>query len=325
MKWTEHVDRPESITATTIVHIPMLKGYWEKSLEVLKLCLQSMRQGTTLPFDLMVFDNGSCVEVQDYLFDLRQQGEIQYLTLSETNIGKIGAWNFLFLAAPGEIISYADSDVFFLSGWLEASIRLLQTFPEAGMVTAQPGFGPLCHRRRNTVAAARKSSSITIEEGIDLIPDEYVIALHRGLGQKKEMNRKHQHTNRKDIVLTRGSTSASVSASHFQFTTTRKVLRTVFPLKATKPMGDVGQFDAELDQAGFWRLSTTDYLVHHMGNRAPDLREELPWVFTPKSTSEIESSPGSVSPLARFLENGTVRHFLKLINVWSYNLLYNRS
>jgi len=325
LKWVDEVHRPKEITVTTIVHIPFLGGYWTKSLDVLKLCLESMRESTELPFDLMVFDNASCAKVKDCLLDLYRQNEIQYLTLSERNVGKVGAWNFLFAAAPGEVVSYTDSDVFFLPGWLEASMNVLETFPEAGMVSAQPGFGPLCQRRLNTLLAARRSPSVTIREGNDLIPEAYLVALHVGLGDREDQIKRENLRNRKDVFLTRGSTTASLSASHFQFTTTREVLTRIPPLKAKRGLGDVGQLDKALDDTGFWRLSTTDYLVHHMGNRVPDLQGELPWVFTPKSTSKIGSNPGSGSPLARFLENGTIRHFLKRINVWSYNLLYDRS
>jgi len=48
----------------------------------------------------------------------RLQQEIQYLVLSDKNLGKGGAWNQIFGGAPGEIIVYSDSDVLsILDGW----------------------------------------------------------------------------------------------------------------------------------------------------------------------------------------------------------------
>ena len=86
----------------------------------------------------MVFDNGSCRETQDYLRGLQEQGQIQYLVLSDKNLGKGGAWNILLSGAPGEIIAYTDSDAYFYPGWLSRSVQLLETYPRVGMVTARP-------------------------------------------------------------------------------------------------------------------------------------------------------------------------------------------
>ena len=114
MRWVSDVHHPEKITVTTMVYIPFLEGYWAHSLDVLELCLQSLRANTQKPFDLMVLDNGSCTDVQAYLLDQYRDKAIQYFIFSEHNLGKVGAWNVLFSAAPGEIVAYADSDVYFL-------------------------------------------------------------------------------------------------------------------------------------------------------------------------------------------------------------------
>jgi len=65
--------------------------------------------------------------VVDYLKELRDKGKIQYLILSSRNIGKMGALQIAFRAAPGEIIAYSDDDVFFLPGWLERHLEVLET------------------------------------------------------------------------------------------------------------------------------------------------------------------------------------------------------
>ena len=110
---------PQNVTMTTIVYIPTLDGYWKESFDVLKLFFRSLQENTNEPYDLMVFDNGSCSEIRDYMINLRDQGIIQYLILSEKNLRKLGALNYLLQSAPGEFISYADSDVYFLPGWLD--------------------------------------------------------------------------------------------------------------------------------------------------------------------------------------------------------------
>lgn len=240
------------------------------------------------------------------------------MILSEHNIGKFEAWNILFQAAPGEIISYTDSDVYFLPGWLEASLKILSTFPEAGMITAQPIPGNLS-RDRLTLEEVQKDSSISIKEGKEIIPQRYVDAHRKSLGGAKEAYA-HRIKDRRDVLVSRGAVSAYVSASHFQFTTTKKVVQTLVSKKPTAPLGGdrVG-----VEEAGYRRLSTTEYLVHHMGNKVPPLQDELEWLqiepIIPRGALKQKSLRRN-----RLLQSSFVRRILKFLNALTYNLLYNR-
>ncbi len=320
MKWQQDVYQPKKVTVTSIVHIPFLDGYWSESFEVLKLCLKSMRENTNVPFDLMVFDNASCVEVQNYLVEMRRLSKIQCLLLSEHNLGKVGAWNILLRAAPGEIISYTDSDVCFLRGWLEASLDVLAGFPEAGIITAQPISGPLSENQRSTLEGAQNDSTVLVQEGNRLIPEKYVSAQARGLGSSPQ---EHSKPNRRDIFLSRGSIGAYIGGSHFQFTTKKKVLQKVLPLDAKVPLGDDTQLDYRLSAEGFWRLSTTGYFVHHMGNRVSQLELELEWLKG--EGLDFFGAVGSANsrrPRNKFLTNRRIRRLLKAINSFSYKWLF---
>ena len=141
-KLQEHVTQPEKVTVAIITYIPFLEGYYAESLEILKVCLNSIWEHTDLPYDLMVFDNASCPEVRSYLLDAQEQGRIQYLVLSEKNIGKAGAWNFIFASAPGEWIAYSDGDIYFYPGWLTLQLGAINGLPKVGMVTGMPVRNP---------------------------------------------------------------------------------------------------------------------------------------------------------------------------------------
>ena len=117
-KFVKDVARPERITVALLNYIPFLSGFYAETLDVLKVSLESMRKDAGLPFDLMVFDNGSCADVRDFLIKEKEEGWIQYLILSEKNMGKGGAWTMMLAGAPGEIIAYTDSDVLFSPNWL---------------------------------------------------------------------------------------------------------------------------------------------------------------------------------------------------------------
>jgi GT2 family glycosyltransferase len=150
----KHVLIPQEITIQMVTFVPFLSGYFEQSLDVLKVSLESLWQNTRLPYDLMIFDNGSCPEVRDYLLELHRKNKIQFLYLSDKNVGLPGGWNALFASAPGKIIAYSDSDVYFYPGWLEACLNLLDTYPNVGMVTGIPLRNPKQYNSR-TIQWAR--------------------------------------------------------------------------------------------------------------------------------------------------------------------------
>src|SRR5512135_2169420 len=109
-KFVKAVAKPERITVALLNYIPFLSGFYTETLDVLKVCMESMRKDAVLPFELMVFDNGSCPEVRDYLAHGKESRRSQYLILSERNVGKGGAWNVMLAGAPGGIVAYTDSD-----------------------------------------------------------------------------------------------------------------------------------------------------------------------------------------------------------------------
>src|SRR3972149_2532548 len=137
-KFVRQVVQPQRITVAVLNFIPFTGGVFAQTLDILKLCLGRIWRSADLPYDLMVFDNGSCQEAIDFLVEAQDEGKIQYLILSEKNLGKGGAWNIMLDAAPGELVVYTDNDAFFYPGWLSRSVHILETFPNTGMVTSRP-------------------------------------------------------------------------------------------------------------------------------------------------------------------------------------------
>jgi glycosyltransferase involved in cell wall biosynthesis len=262
-KFLEEVGKTERITLAVITYAPFLRGYYSQTLQVLEACLKSIRATTKLPYDLLVFDNGSCAEVQSYLMREKSSGWIQYLILSDKNLGKGGAWNIIFSAAPGEIIAYSDSDVTFFEGWLERSIEILETFPNVGMVTARPFRTPPSLSAR-TISWGQKTEGVTFRQG-QIIPWEVFAEMDLGLGQsEEEVRRRYEHS--EDILLTLSGISAFVGASHWQFIAPKEVLKRLLPFEVEAPMGNVLQLDQAVNEAGYLRLMVTDPLVRHEGN-----------------------------------------------------------
>ncbi|MCO5185324.1 MAG: glycosyltransferase family 2 protein [Anaerolineae bacterium] len=331
LKWIEQSNNPQRITITTIVHIPVLDGYWSESLQVLQRCVDSLHANTQKPFDLMVFDNGSCDAVQTYLADAKEAGKIQYLILSAYNLRKIGALEFLLACAPGEIVSFTDSDVYFLPGWLDESLRILETFPEVGQVTTLPTADRAQQYCASTYAGIADDPTLTVQHG-NLIPDHFITAHAVSLGMTREKY-DTRLAEREDTLVQRGSVRAFASAQDFQFTTTRQAIRAALPFDL-QPENFYDPlyspvFEANLDRAGYWRLSTTDYLAHHMGNKLPNLAAELPWrsddlSIADRVTLQEPAKPeGGRTKRNRLLRSTRVRRLLKRINSATYSLLYD--
>ncbi len=226
-KYVKNVDTPKQITIAILNYIPFLSGFYAEMLDVLQACLASLRENTHIPYDLLVFDNGSCAEVVEYLVDQKENGRIQYLLLSEKNLGKGGAWNIMLGGAPGEIIAYADNDCLFYDGWLPQSLKILESYPNVGMVTSRP-FRTPAEFYTSTVQWANTQTDVIVNEG-NIIPYEVFREFDLSLAQSEAEIRAHYESSR-DIQLTYHGVSAIVGASHWQFLARKDVLQPFFTL-----------------------------------------------------------------------------------------------
>ncbi|RPH61160.1 MAG: glycosyltransferase family 2 protein [Chloroflexi bacterium] len=305
-KFVKEVAKPQRITVAVLNYIPFLSGFYAEALDVLKASLESMRNESGLPFDLMIFDNGSCPEVRDYLVSEKEAGRIQYLILSEKNMGKGGAWNVILAGAPGEIIAYADSDILYYPGWLARSVELLETFPKVGMVTARPfRTNPEFH----TATRAWAQQNAALEEG-QFIPWETFWEFNRSLGQDEVENRKiYAETVDYRLSFPKGddvratakqspveqetaapqkqrlAVTAYAGASHWQFVAYKSILAQFLPFDMDKPMGQVKQLDQRMNAAGYLRLMVSDPLVMNLSNTTDYVKGvyKIPVKAAPKS------------------------------------------
>ncbi|MCP4143289.1 MAG: glycosyltransferase family 2 protein [Chloroflexi bacterium] len=281
-KSVKTVAKPERITVAVLTYLPFLSGFYEEGLDVLKASLESMRKDAGLPFDLMVFDNGSCAEARDYLIAEKEARNIQYLLLSEKNVGKGGAWNMILAGAPGEIIAYADSDILYYPKWLSRSVEILETFPNVGMVTARPYRTPPAFYT-STLEWAKENA--TIEEG-DFIPWETFLEFNLSLGQTEEENVKvYKETS--DWQVAHNGVKAIAGASHWQFTAYKSTLQPFLPFDMSRPMGQVRQLDERMNEKGLLRLMVSDPLVMNLSNTLGYLRGEMGQKKVEKKSASI--------------------------------------
>jgi glycosyltransferase involved in cell wall biosynthesis len=262
-KYVKEVTKPARVTVAVLNYIPFLSGFYADMLDVLKACLNSIWENTDADYDLLVFDNASCEEVRQYLLDEHQAGRIQMLMLSKKNLGKGGAWNAILGGAPGEVIVYTDNDCLFYKGWLSRSLQILDTYPNAGMVTARP-FRTNEAFYTSSVKWGETTEGVLAEKG-HFIPFETFREFDLSLGQSEEEIRQHYDTT-SDVRLSYQGVQAIVGASHWQFATRREVIAQFLPFSMDRPMGQVKQLDQRMNEAGYLRLMPTEPLAMNMSN-----------------------------------------------------------
>jgi hypothetical protein len=278
--------QPKKLGLATITYIPSLEGYFRDSLAILKLMLESLHKNTSEAFDLLVFDNGSCIEIQDELLQLQHQGDIQWLHLSSVNLGKTGAQNWIFSAMPNEWIGYTDSDVLFRKRWLESSRDIIDHFPEAGMVGAQPCYFDVLKGKGKAHQELNPGADYKI---LDYIPDAMVTDEYcRGINAAPEQAAKYRAMQLQVVQNRKDDFSAVIGASHMQFLIPAQLAKSILPLPYRLGLSqeEDRQLDLRIDQHGRLHLSTLEPFVVHMGNVLDD------WVISLAGEAGISLGTG---------------------------------
>jgi glycosyltransferase involved in cell wall biosynthesis len=307
-RFVEKVAQPAEITVAVVNCIPFLSGYYEQSLDVLKVVVESLNatREQAHPYDVMIFDNHSCAEVRAYLKEASDQGKIQYLVLSDQNIGKIGAWNFMFGTAHGKYVVFSDGDIGFRPGWLSASLELFETFPNIGMVTARPLPYTLEYSSA-TLEWAKNQPSGVLEVG-HFLPWKDFLEHGRSLGKAGKPDA-YEFAPVDMHRLNYDGKRAYIGAAHFQFMARSDVLRKIIPISSEQPMRGERALDIVINQMDLLRLMTEKALVWHMGNR-----------LTSEAIVTGELKRKSLSKRILWLPG--VRHFLLWLNNRIFRLYF---
>ena len=253
------------ITCTMLVHIPNTIGYYEQRIEIFDACIRSMVKNAGVEHNVIVFDNASCTEAADKIDDLQEEGIIDVVVRSRVNIGKPSAMRWLFWIAPGEIIAYSDDDMFFLPGWLDESIKVLEHFPNVGCVSAYP-FRPQAQVVENlnvsTLKWAEEHAVVTRE---DHIPEWWNRLTILGVGRDWNEYVKMSGDLLEYVVEYEGM-KALIQGHHCQFIGRRVNLISVPDGGTDKLMGNMLLFDKLMDNMGLLRLNTYGGYAMHVGN-----------------------------------------------------------
>jgi glycosyltransferase involved in cell wall biosynthesis len=273
LKRMERQDAPRRVIVATMTHVPFLAGFYAQALDVLQLMFASLRDNTPEEHGLFVFDNGSCDAAREFLLERQRQGEIDFLLLSRENLGYLRAMNIIFPAAPGEFIAYTDSDVYFYPGWLEACLRVIETFPNVGLVTGTPVRSSAADATRSALAWAARDAEVQLDSG-QLVPKEWVAGYCEGTGRDLERYLA-EWQGLPDHRLTYHGVSAYTGASSFHFVARKSTILEGLPMRVGRLMEGPREMMDRLDDAGYSNLAVDGCFVHHLGNTLPPKWREV--------------------------------------------------
>ncbi len=261
---------PSRVTLAVLTYLPAEAGYFAERLDVTRLCLASLRANTPPDCDLLVFDNGSAQALTTHLQALHARGAIDYLVLSRRNIGKINALRTIFKMAPGEIVAYTDDDVYFMPGWLDEHLKILDTFPDVGLVTGFYIRSHTAYAMQSNLQFAQRTD-VQLQRG--LLNEERWEQHYRNNMGRSAAAYARETAGLQDIEVTYQGVAAFLSAGHHQFVAPRRVLLDALgDAWDENLMGGMVALEEAIDAAGYLRLSTRQPVTRLLGNR---LGEEM--------------------------------------------------
>lgn len=256
-----------SIVLTCVTHLPTLTGYHAGRLEVIQTSLESMRNHARIPHTLMVWDNGSCPKLREWLQFVFKP---DVLILSE-NVGKNTARTNLFRMQRNDaVIGFSDDDMYFYPDWLRPQLELLQNFPNVACVSGYPVRTSFRWGNANTKQWAQENAKL---ENGRFLPaqweDDFAVSIGRDIG-----NHRHGSLLDMDTRITYKGFQAYATSHHCQFIGHARQLHKL-AVYDNWAMGSERGYDEALDKIGL-RLATTQRLTRHIGNVLHDeLRKEI--------------------------------------------------
>lgn len=263
-----------------VVFIPKPEGYYEKVLEVFKLCLESLIRTNNKKYKITVVNNGSCKELEDLLASYSRE-EIDCIIQHSSNIGKIDALIGAARGAREDYITLTDADIMFLDNWDNEVMKVFKTFRKVGSVSPIPFRHGLFY---GTSSVFRQILFQGLKFKYVEVPDNFEDH-NRYLSSINWNNEIDPHN--KWPVIERNNVRAIVGSGHQVLTVKREVLFEKVPTEPSLTLvggdSEYKYVDEPIDKSGRMRLSTYKNKAFHIGN------EVEPWMHR-KLEDSIENA-----------------------------------
>ena len=272
------------------VYIPHFEGYFKESLEVFKLCIESLLLTIHDKTRITIYNNNCHQDVKNYIDEKFQESHlIDQVFHSKENLGKINA---ILAASKGNLeplITITDADVLFKQNWQKAVEELFIAFPQAGMISPVPGSKALTSYTANNWAYSIFKGKLYFD---DVIDKEALIKFDYSLGNQKKL---YDPIHLKKVLVLKNKKNkaeAVMGCGHFVATMRREVFDkgTSEPAFVKIQNGVETKFiDLPNENLGFLRLASKDNYAYHMGNTTEKwMYDEFEEIKNGTKNSEID-------------------------------------
>lgn len=244
------------------VYIPNQEGYFKDSFQILQYCLESLFKTCHAKTYFTVVNNGSCLEIRNYLNQLLLEHKIHEV-IHTTAIGKLNAILKGVTGHQFPLITITDADVLFLNNWQKATYEVFENFPKTGAIGAAPSSKVLKQSTANLMVSNLFSPKLKFTE---VLNPKAMQRFADSIGAPEFYSKTHLQ---KYLTISNKNIKAVVGAGHFMTTYRGEAfnnLKSRFSAFALGGTSETMLLDEPINDLGYWRLSTADNYVYHLGN-----------------------------------------------------------
>lgn len=289
------------------VYIPHQNDYFKDSFQILQLCLESLFKTCHDKTYITVVNNGSCIEVVNYLNQLQQELKIQEV-IHTSAIGKLNAILKGLSGHQFSLITITDADVLFLNNWQKATYEVFEAFPRAGVVSPVPNPKNLRYYTANIIGITFFSKNTAFTP---VVAKAGMKAFAKSIGNESLYKAIHLE---KQLTITKQNVTALIGAGHFVATykgISFNILKQRFSTYSLGGDSEKLLLDKPATDLGMWRLSTQNNYAYHLGNVKENwMQDEFDNIISDSSTFENSIDNREYSGV---LNNFLMKFFSRLI------------
>lgn len=130
--------------------------------DLVKKCIQSIKQTVDYPAELIVMDNGGEPDDTDYFLNELRAGSINELVRYKDNVHFAFAWNQGAKIATGEYLCFVCNDIEFHPKWLSSCVEILEKYADRKFIST-----PFLtyDKRRYTVETTPEGYRVNLRSG----------------------------------------------------------------------------------------------------------------------------------------------------------------
>lgn len=248
------------------VYIPNQEGYFKESFEILQYCLESLLKTSHANTYFTIVNNGSCVEIIDYLNQLYHENKIHEV-IHTTAVGKLNAILKGLTGHQFDLVTITDADVLFLNNWQRATYDVFEAFPKAGAVSTTPSSKVLKQATANLIVEKLFSSNLKFTKVLNSVAMQMFAT---SIDNPDFYAKIHLE---KNLTISNSNSKAVVGAGHFVATYKGCIFDLVKSRHSNNALGGTSEtlfLDKPVNDLGFWRLSTVNNYTFHLGNVMED-------------------------------------------------------